>query len=139
MAAGDIAFKRGDHARALELYEQQAAAAEAYNGEGRGYQSLPRIGLAQLGLARLGQCSLDDAAATFRKLEHAVRKLQAAGQLTIGGLYAEYGLAMVTYQGGDTSGAERIIRDVRAKLEKRTTSNLLLKMIKEFELGRHSH
>jgi hypothetical protein len=139
MAAGDLALKQGDHAGALELYTRQHEAAQSYGGEGRGYQSLPRIGLAQLGLARLGECDVEAAAETFRELEGAVREMQAVGQLTIGGLYAEYGLAMVAHQQGDVRGAERIIREVRAKLGQRTTSNLLLKLIREFELGQVNH
>jgi LuxR family glucitol operon transcriptional activator len=120
MAAGDIALKLGDSAKALTYYESAESEAQKYGGEGRGYQTLPRIGLAYLAMGRL-----DDAEQKFRELFDVKR-------IAIGNLYAEYGLAMAAYKRGDVVNARELIEDVKSKLS-RTAPNLLLKLIKSQE------
>jgi tetratricopeptide (TPR) repeat protein len=122
MAAGDIALKLGDAAPALTFYESAESEAQKYGGEGHGYQTLPRIGLAYLAMDRL------DAA------EEKFRELLGVKTIAIGNLYAEYGLAMVAYKRGDIVNARELIDDVKSKLSRGTTeSNLLLKLIKSQE------
>jgi tetratricopeptide (TPR) repeat protein len=117
MAAGDIALKRGDSAKALTYYKTAWRLADSYGGEGRGYQILPRIGLAYLGVGQL-----DNA-------ERELRKLRELEQIPIGKLYGDYGLAMVAYKRGEIQSARELLEDVEAQLSRRTTSNLLRKLI----------
>jgi tetratricopeptide (TPR) repeat protein len=117
MAAGDIALKQGNSNEALKRYEAAEAEAQKYGNEGRGYQTAPRIGLAYLAANRL-----DEAEKRFKEL----RDLE---QIAIGKLYADYGLAMVAYKRGEIVGARGIIEATRTKLSRRTSSNLLLKLI----------
>jgi tetratricopeptide (TPR) repeat protein len=117
MAAGDIALKSGDSKQALKYYKQQSEEAQQYGDEGRGYQWRPRIGMAQL-----DQGQLDEAEDTFESLQ----KVQ---EIEIGRLYADYGLAMVAFKRGEVLGARAMINDIRKRLERRTTSNLLVTLI----------
>src|SRR5215207_2551621 len=120
MAEGDIALRRRDGANALRAYLEQARQAKEYDDEGHGYQWRPRIGMAYLQLGKL-----DEANRTFQELFE-------FKQIEIGRLYAEFGLAMVRYRRGDRQSARVMIDDIRARLERRTSSNLLLNMIEGF-------
>src|SRR5205823_13809552 len=75
--AGDIALKQRDAQKALDYYHSAVQCAEQYDGEGRGYQTLPRIALALIALRRA-----DDAERAFDELS----KCKA----TTGILYAQY-------------------------------------------------
>ncbi|HEX9941157.1 MAG TPA: SIR2 family protein [Thermoanaerobaculia bacterium] len=121
MSAGDIALKQGDSMSALIYYEQAEAEMKEYGPEGYGYQIDPRIGLAYLGVGRI-----EDAEQKFKKL-------WGVAQIAIGKLYAEYGLAMVAYKRGEIQSARGLMDEIKAKLSRRTTSNLLLKLIKSQE------
>ncbi|HEX3126691.1 MAG TPA: hypothetical protein VH394_05120, partial [Thermoanaerobaculia bacterium] len=125
MAAGDISLKRGDQdgARAaLGFYQRAAQEADSYGGEGYGYQIGPRIGLAYLGMG-----DIDEAESKFRELS-------GLEQIPIGKLYAEYGLALVARERGHLPEARLMLSDVRSKIYRYTTSNLLLRLIEEQEL-----
>jgi tetratricopeptide (TPR) repeat protein len=133
MAAGDIALKRGNGAKALTYYKIAESEAQKYGGEGHGYQTLPRIGLAYL-----AEDQLQEAEQTFKELQR-----HSVNTTIIGDLYAEYGLAMVAYKKKDIVNARVLLDDVNSKLSRRTASNLLLKLIKNQEvqlrtLGRSS-
>lgn len=119
MAAGDIAFKQGDGRRALKHYEDAVSETERYGGEGHGYQIEPRIGL-----ALIADNQLEAADEKFRALH-------AHEQLAIGKLYAEYGMALVAMQRGHLEEARQLARTARQELYRRTTSNLLTKLIDE--------
>jgi LuxR family glucitol operon transcriptional activator len=122
MAAGDIALKRGgleDARDALGLYQRAAKEADSYGGEGYGYQIGPRIGLAYLGVGEI-----DEAERKFKELSD-------LEQIPIGKLYAEYGLALVARERGHLSEALLMLNDVKAKICRYTSSNLLLRLIEE--------
>ncbi len=126
MAAGDIALKKGGWQNAedaLHFYQRAAREAESYGGEGYGYQTMPRIGLAHL---ELGQ--IKDAEQNFVELS-------GLEQIPIGKLYAEYGLALVELRRGNQEEAQAMLSDVKAKLSRRTKSNLnlLLRLIEDQE------
>lgn len=121
MAAGDIALKRGDSKNALSYYQNAETEVNKYGGEGHGYQIAPRLGLAYLGLGRL-----DEARAQFSRLA-------SFDKIAIGKLYADYGLAMVDHQKGNFQSARERLEQVKAELSRRTTSNLLLKLIESQE------
>jgi tetratricopeptide (TPR) repeat protein len=128
LAAGDIALKQGNGLEALRFYEDAAQASQEYGGEGRGYQTEPRIGLAYLAKGKP-----EEAEAKFQALHN-------LEQIAIGKLYAEYGLALVAYERGETPKAKLFVETVRKELSRRTTSNLLLKLInklfEDIEAGR---
>lgn len=124
MSAGDIKLKRGDRESAkaaLEFYQRAAEEAESYGGEGYGYQIGPRIGLAYLGVGQIEEA------------ERKFKELSGLEQIPIGKLYAEYGLALVARERGKFPEAKVMLNDVKAKLSRRTRSNLLLRLIEEQE------
>jgi LuxR family glucitol operon transcriptional activator len=117
LAAGDIALKQGHSAEALEFYRKAVEVSEDYQGEGQGYQTHPRIGLAYL---RSGN---------FEKAEEEFRILCAEDNIAIGKLYGDYGLALAAYKKGEKEEARRIAKGAKEELSRRTTTNLLLKLI----------
>lgn len=117
MAAGDIAMKQDESRKALGFYEEAARNIDEYGGEGHGYQIDPRIGLAYLSTG-----NLDEAEEKFLAL-------RANDNIPIGKLYGDYGLALVAYQRNQKEEARRLAHETREALSRRTTSNLLLKMI----------
>ena len=92
---------------------------EEYGGEGRDYQINPRIGLAYLHNNRV-----DEAREIFKK--------QIDEDLPIGNLYADYGLALITYRSGNKEEANRKLDDIEREIGKKTSSYVLLKLIKAF-------
>jgi tetratricopeptide (TPR) repeat protein len=121
MAAGDIHLRDDEPEAALASYLDAARQPdEHYGTEGNGYQTLPRIGLAQLALGQLDQADL-----TFRQLKQ-------TDEIPLAGLYADYGLALVTFQRGKISHARAMIADIRKTLKHRTAPNLLLKLVDQF-------
>lgn len=125
MAAGDIALKRGDRESAkaaLDHYEEAAQQAETYGGEGGGYQTKPRIGLAYLAMKEIG------------KAEQIFKELRDEEKIPIiAKLYAEYGLALVEREKGNQAEALRMLDEVKTKIYRYTGSNLLLRLIEEQE------
>lgn len=124
MAAGDIELKRGGvrgPQKALRFYQSAAKEADSYGGEGYGYQIGPRIGLAYLGIGQIEEA------------EQKFEELKGLEQIPIGKLYAEYGLALVASERGNVPEARVMLNDVKAKLSRRTRSNLLLRLIEEQE------
>ena len=119
MAAGDIALKSGEREAALNYYQSAEAEARTYGDEGHSYQIAPRIGLAFVSLGRLSEA------------ERKFTELSGSWQVAIGKLYAEFGLAKIAYERGDASAARVLVQDIKARLSRRTTSNLLLNMINE--------
>jgi hypothetical protein len=119
MAAGDIALKQNRNKDALLFYEKTAKTIVTYGGEGRGYQIDPRIGLALLAVGNLTEA---------RKRFNALRANEA---IPIGKLYGDYGLAMIAYKEDRKEDALRLVNETRKSLSRRTTSNLLLKLINQ--------
>lgn len=121
MASGDIYLKQNNGTRALEKFKQAREKMAEYGGEGHSYQINPRIGLAHIAIG-----DLTEAEKIFTELSH-------QNSISIGKLYGDYGLALIRYKRGDQNDANAVLGKVKEELSKRTSSNLLLKLIKEFE------
>jgi tetratricopeptide (TPR) repeat protein len=121
MAAGDIFLKQNKSREALENFTRAREQMTLYGGEGHYYQINPRIGLANLALGDLS------------KAEMIFTDLSQQKKISIGKLYGEYGLALIKFKKGDVKEANLLFEQVKGELSKRTSSNLLLKLIKEFE------
>jgi LuxR family glucitol operon transcriptional activator len=119
MAAGDIALREGNSHKALQLYQDAVEQYESYGGEGRGYQILPRIGLAYVAIGDL------------KRAEDQFNVLRAQEQIAIGRLYAEYGMALIAYRRGEVDDARRLANAAKQQMSRRTASNLLLKLIEK--------
>lgn len=121
MAAGDIAMKERRFADAHRYYLVCADIAGKYGqfDEGHGYQIGPRLGLACLSLNRF-----DEAETHFEDISH-------LEQITVGRLYAEYGLALVAYARRDFDRARNLLEKVRDQVLIRVNSSLLLRLINE--------
>lgn len=117
MAAGEVAMGREQYREALEHYENAACRPPLYGGEGGGYQTLPRLGLAYLKLGRLNEA------------EDRFKELLGLEDIAIGLHCAEFGLALVQRARGEVEAAQARIDRVRAALQPQTSTNLLLKMI----------
>jgi tetratricopeptide (TPR) repeat protein len=124
MASGDIELKRENAEAALEYYMQAAEEAKSYGGEGGGYQTKPRIGLAYLGMGEIEEA------------ERIFKKLSSLEKIPIAELYGEYGLALVEREKGHQSETLLMLSDVKAKINRytRSSSNLLLRLIEEQEV-----
>jgi tetratricopeptide (TPR) repeat protein len=122
MARGDIELKMGEGGKALNSYQAAARASASYGDEGRGYQTKPRIGLAYL------------ATGDYPQAEQVFQELTRFGDMVIAELYGEYGLAMIAHQKGEAKGAGALVQDVRERLLRRTSSNLLLNMTQRLQL-----
>ncbi len=121
MAAGDISLKQNKNKEALEKYKAAKTEMVRYGGEGNYYQINPRIGLANLALG-----DLLEAETIFTDLSNQKK-------ISIGKLYGDYGLALIKFKNGDIKESNHLLENVKEELSKRTSSNLLLKLIKEFE------
>lgn len=121
MAAGDIFLKQNKSKEALEMFTRAKEQMTYYGGEGHYYQINPRIGLANLSLGDLSEAEI-----IFTDLSNQKK-------ISIGKLYGDYGLALIKFKKGNVGEANLLLDNVKEELSKRTSSNLLLKLIKEFE------
>jgi LuxR family transcriptional regulator, glucitol operon activator len=120
LAAGDIALKQNRNKEALAFYQQQAASMEEYGGEGHGYQVLSRLGLAYVGIGGTRD---------IEKAEEKFKALRDNENIPIGKLYGDYGLALVAYKRKQKEEAQRLAKETKEALSRKTTSNLLLKLL----------
>lgn len=129
MAAGDIFLKqkKSDPQRALSSYEAAKKEMEKYGGEGNHYQINPRIGLAQLALDNL------------QGAEEAFKTLTKHQQISIGKLYGYYGIALIRFKQNEMEKAKDLLDKAKYELSKKTTSNMLKKLIEDFEKEIVSH
>lgn len=122
MAAGDVALGRGRPEEALQHYRRAAAiSVNAYSGEGNGYQSLPRIGLAEL---QLGAAAA--ARATFADLG------ESAQSLSISELYAAFGSALAEHLERPQSGTMERVNEIELKLKERVPPSPLFRAFVRF-------
>ena len=126
MAAGDVAMKQRRFNDAYEHYQRCGTEVRKYGGEGHDYQIAPRLGFACIGLQKL-----DEAKRHFEELRN-------FGPITVGHMYAEYGLALVAHANGELDIARELLEHLRAQILSRARSSLLLKLIDEVSapLGR---
>jgi len=119
MAAGDVAMKQRKFDSAYEHYKKCGDEVNKYGGEGHGYQIAPRLGFACLGLRNLTEAKLH------------FEEMRNFGAITVGHMYAEYGLALVAHASGELDIAKDLLDHLRAQIVARTPSSLLLKLIEE--------
>ena len=67
------------------------------------------------------------------KAEEIFNDLSSQKKFSIGKLYGDYGLALIKFKNGNIREANLLIEEVKGELSNRTSSNLLLKLIEEFE------
>lgn len=123
MAAGDIYFKQAHHEKALQYYVQAKTKMDDYGGEGHFYQINPRIGLAFLGLGQ----------AYNREAEQIFEEVRNNPKIAIGKLYGDYGYALIQFREGNIEEANYLIQCTEDELKRKTNSNILLKLVREFE------
>lgn len=119
MMAGDFRKMINEPEEAIRLYEEAENLAECYGGEGDGYQTSPRIGIALLDLK-------DERAE--EKAEQRFRKLVDNQQIAIGQLYGRYGIALIAARKHSTREAMTQLRMIRQEIYHRGSGNVLLKM-----------
>ncbi len=105
LVSGELALRCGDYARAIGELSKCERLAQSYGGEGGGYQTIPRIGL-----ALLAQNSLALAEEQFNKLT-------GPSAIANGKLAGRYGLALVRAARG-VAGAGEEVDSVRRRLLK---------------------
>lgn len=121
LAEGDLYVHEEKFDEALQCYESAKAEYDSYGGEGQDYQIGPRIGLAYLQNNKLVRA------------EEILRQ-QLNEHIPIGNLYAEYGLALISYKLGNKQDALKKLDEIESQIQKRASSNVLLKLIKAFRL-----
>ncbi|WP_169465444.1 SIR2 family protein [Massilia polaris] len=114
MIAGDLEMMQKNASCALELYREAEALAEQYGGEGHGYQTRPRIGIALLELKRDSE-----ARRIFKTLEENAK-------VATGRLYGEYGLALADARAEATPASSLRLRNVRREIARRDSGNVLM-------------
>lgn len=119
MAAGDVCLKLKHFRDAYRHYLQCKDLVRSYGGEGHDYQIAPRLGFASVGLNRL-----DEAESFFQSIRY-------IDKITVGGMYAEYGLALVAQRRGRLNEARELLEHVKSQHTGRADSSLLLKLVNE--------
>ncbi len=121
MASGDVFVHEKKFNKALESYEKAKAQYDTYEGEGQDYQINPRIGLAYLSNNKI-------------ELAKGILEKQINEDIPIGNLYAEYGLALIDYyESREKDKTLTKLDEIEKEICKRTSSNVLLKLIKTFK------
>lgn len=123
MMAGDIELMDGNPGAAKTHYTKSAAYADLYGGEGDGYQTNPRIGLALMAAA--GKTKDEDASSldTARRI---FTKLVDNGNVATGRLYGQYGLALIAARADASREAIRQLEQIMREIRRRSTGNVLL-------------
>jgi NAD-dependent SIR2 family protein deacetylase len=131
MVAGDIDLKnavisnsekQSCYVNALKNYQLAKNEINKYGGEGGNYQINPRLGLAYLHNGGVKNIAIAEKIFESVKNNHSIY---------IGKLYGEYGLALVEYKRGHTAEARKLVKKVEDEISKRSTSNILLRLIKQ--------
>lgn len=114
MIAGDLQMMQQNPKAAFDLYTRAEELAEQYGGEGHGYQTRPRIGIALLELKR------DSEARRIFKM------LEENAKVATGRLYGEYGLALADARAHATPAATVRLQNVRREIARRDSGNVLM-------------
>ena len=123
MMAGDIELMDGNPNAAKLYYAKSAACADLYGGEGDGYQTNPRIGLALMAAAGNTKSENDPSLETARSI---FTKLVDNGNVATGRLYGQYGLALIAARGDTSREAIRQLEQIMREIRRRSTGNVLL-------------
>jgi hypothetical protein len=138
MISGDVRYRDSEQQRkldtkwlsklqeALAAYEEAEHLAERYGGEGDGYQTSPRIGLALLKQADDPNAphAQDMAAQRFRKLVE-------NSQVATGRLYGQYGNALIAANNNATREAVAQLEAIHREISHLGRGNVLLSLAKK--------
>jgi hypothetical protein len=122
MMDGDLHKLMGKPREALRLYREAERQAEYYGGEGDGYQTSPRIGIALLEMKP--EPNEEEEIEAERRFEKLVENRQVA----IGQLYGRYGLALLAARRNSTREAISQLNIIRQELYYRGLGNVLLEL-----------
>lgn len=114
MITGDLHMMQQNAQAAYDSYKSAEQLAEQYGGEGHGYQTRPRIGIALLELKRDSE-----ARRVFKMLEENAK-------IATGRLYGEYGLALADARAQATPAATVRLQNVRREIARRDSGNVLM-------------
>jgi tetratricopeptide (TPR) repeat protein len=140
MIAGDVALMQGDTKIALDHYSRAENLAQRYGGEGRGYQTSPRIGLA---LLEQKHSDTDEQMRAEEQARDRFQKLIDNPQVATGRLQGRYGLAFLAARKKLTHEAIRELEMIRQEILYRgggsallaLTDKLYRKTLKERRMG----
>jgi hypothetical protein len=135
MMDGDLHKLMGKPREALRLYREAEQQAEYYGGEGDGYQTSPRIGIALLDMKP------EPSDEEEREAERRFEKLVENKQVAIGQLYGRYGLALLAARRNSTREAISQLNIIRQELYYRGLGNVLLELTEALyeEINRRGH
>jgi hypothetical protein len=135
MMDGDLHKLMGKPREALRLYRDAERQAEYYGGEGDGYQTSPRIGIALLDM-KPGPTEEEE-----REAERRFEKLVENRQVAIGQLYGRYGLALLAARRNSTREAIGQLNIIRQELYYRGLGNVLFELTEALyeEINRRGH
>jgi hypothetical protein len=135
MMDGDLHKLMGKPREALRLYREAEQQAEYYGGEGDGYQTSPRIGIALLDMKP------EPTEEEEREAERRFEKLVENRQVAIGQLYGRYGLALLAARRNSTREAISQLNIIRQELYYRGLGNILLELTEALyeEINRRGH
>jgi tetratricopeptide (TPR) repeat protein len=125
MMAGDVRFMDDQPDQAVNHYTKAAEFAELYGGEGDGYQTNPRIGLALLELC--DEKGKPDEAA-LEKARRRFTQLIDNSHVPTGRLYGQYGMALIAARENLTGEARRQLQQIQKEIRHRSRGNVLLKL-----------
>lgn len=123
MMAGDVALMDGNPVAARDHYLASAAHADLYGGEGDGYQTNPRIGLALMAILDKDRQPDKESMKNARRI---FAKLVDNGNVATGRLYGQYGLALIAARENASREAIRQLEQIMREIRRRSTGNVLL-------------
>ena len=131
MIKGDVKRYLCRPEEALQCYQNAFVCFNKYGGEGNNYQINPRIGFAYIDKYQLDK--------DVENLNSAEKMFQSVveGNLPVGNLYIEFGLAMISYYRGDLTTAEtkNKIGFIKDQLISKGSTNVLIRLINNFEIS----
>jgi tetratricopeptide (TPR) repeat protein len=128
MMAGDVKLMNGDPDAAVRHYEHAAEYAELYGGEGDGYQTNPRMGLALLAVCdKRGEPDKDAMETARRRFTQLIDNSHVA----TGRLYGQYGMALIAARENLTEEARRQLQQLQREIRLRSKGHVLLTLAQE--------
>jgi hypothetical protein len=130
MIKGDVKRYLNKPEDALQCYQNAIVHFNEYGSEGNSYQINPRIGFAYIDKYKLDK--------DVENLNNAEQMFQSVieGNLPIGNLYIEFGLAMISYYRGNITSkdAKDKITFIKNQLTSKGSTNVLIRLIDDFEI-----
>jgi tetratricopeptide (TPR) repeat protein len=125
MMAGDVELMDEQARAAVDHYTKAAECAEEYGGEGDGYQTNPRIGLALLEVCdKHGKPDKD----SMEKARRRFTQLIDNSHIPTGRLYGQYGMALIAARENLTGEARRQLQQIQKEIRHCSRGNVLLRL-----------